>query len=85
LHLETQLGGFANPLDRFVQGSRLRMASGNLWDGRDVVAVLIALYEDVKFALQLVPSVFIVDRLRRPASGLVPPSGWSQKCARVFR
>jgi hypothetical protein len=38
------------------------MASGDLWDGGDVVAILIALDDDVKLVLQLVPLAFIIDR-----------------------
>jgi hypothetical protein len=49
---ETQLGRFANPLHQFVEGSGLGMATGDLRDRSDVIAVLVALDDHVKLALQ---------------------------------
>jgi hypothetical protein len=52
LLFEAQLNRFPNPQRDFIQGPRLRMASGELWDRSDVVPLLIAFNDDVELALQ---------------------------------
>ena len=50
LDFQTQFYGFANAFRDLVERPRLRMACGDLWNGRNVVAFLIALNYDIELA-----------------------------------
>jgi len=49
---EAQLNGLSNLLDHFIQGSRLGVATGKLWDRGDVVTFSITFDNDVELPLQ---------------------------------
>jgi hypothetical protein len=51
-NLETQFDRFSNPLRDLVKRASLRVATGELRYGRDVITVLIPLYHYVKLALR---------------------------------
>jgi hypothetical protein len=50
LDFQTQLDGFANALGDLVERPRLRVACGNLWNGGNVEALLVALNDDIELA-----------------------------------
>jgi hypothetical protein len=50
LDIQRQLYGFANALRDLVKRPRLRVASGDLWNGGNVEAFLVALNDDIELA-----------------------------------
>jgi len=52
LHFEAQLDRFANTLRDLVQRLRLRVATRQLRDGRNVVPFFVALYYNIELAWQ---------------------------------
>jgi len=53
LHLKAELDSLFRPFDEIVQALRLGMASGEGWDGGDVIPVFVPLDEDVELCLHL--------------------------------